>query len=201
MDIIVINAPPRSGKDEICKLLVKESPNVAHEEVKELLFQIAVSSAGITRPLWDALYTREYKEKPTPYLQINGVQCSPREWMIHCSETIVKPHFGKSAFGRAAVERLKNNYASDEIIIYSDGGFAEELAELSDYAYGTGGEFFLARVHREGCDWGNDSRTWLSLADNGIFGHERDFENQEGLLHVCAEEIFEWARKISYDNA
>ncbi|MCC3722516.1 hypothetical protein, partial [Staphylococcus haemolyticus] len=78
----------------------------------------------------------------------------------------------------------------------SDCGFAEEIKELSDYAYSTGGEFFLARIHRKGYDWGNDSRNWLYL--EGIRGHERDFDNKEGGMIDCAEEVLEWARTISY---
>lgn len=196
MDIIVLNAPPQSGKDEISAYLCKGNPNINHEEVKELLFEVATRSAGISRELWDAMYTRRYKEIPSLYLMIDGVNVSPRQWMIHCSEKVIKPLFGKSAFGKAAVEKLKQTYANDEVIVFSDGGFAEEIKELSDYAYSTGGEFFLARIHRKGYDWGNDSRNWLYL--DGIRGHERDFDNKEGAMIDCAEEILEWARSISY---
>lgn len=201
MDIVVINAPPSSGKDEIAAMLAMSSENIKHEQVKELLFQVAVRTSGMKRQLWDALYTRDYKERPTPYLQIDGVPVSPREWMIHCSETVVKPIFGASAFGKAAVERLKNEHPNDTIVFFSDGGFVEELSELSDYAYGTGGEFFLARVHREGYDWGNDSRGWLTLKGTSIMGHERDFENQEGLLSVCAAEILDWVMEVIVNEA
>ncbi len=196
MDIIVLNAPPMSGKDEICAYLCDGFPNFYHEQVKELLFEVAVRSAGITRELWNSLYTREYKERPSPYLLINGERVSPRQWMIHCSEHVIKPLFGKTAFGKAAVEHLKKTYPSDTVIIYSDGGFPEEIKELSDYAYQTGGEFFLARIHREGYDWGNDSRNWLYL--NGIRGHEKDFDNLEGKMFECADEVRDWARHISY---
>lgn len=196
MDIIVLNAPPLSGKDDIASYLETGHPNIFHEEVKELLFEVAVRSAGISRDLWDGLYTRRYKERPTPYLKIDGESVSPRQWMIHCSEHVVKPLFGKAAFGKAAVEHLKKTYATDNVIVFSDGGFKEEIQELSDYAYETGGEFFLARIHRKGYDWGNDSRNWLHL--DGVRGHERDFDNKEGGLVDCAEEVLEWARAISY---
>ncbi|QPI14686.1 hypothetical protein GECvBMG_gp142 [Salmonella phage GEC_vB_MG] len=196
MDIIVLNAPPLSGKDDISTYLCDGRPNLHHEEVKELLFEVAVRTAGISRDLWDAMYTRRYKEIPSPYLMIDGVNVSPRQWMIHCSEKVIKPLFGKSAFGKAAVEKLKQSYANDEVIVFSDGGFPEEIQELSDHAYATGGEFFLARIHRKGYDWGNDSRNWLYL--DGIRGHEKDFDNKEGKLTDCAESVLEWARSISY---
>lgn len=199
MDIIVLNAPPLSGKDFICKYLCDGQPNIHHEEVKELLFEVAVRTAGISRDLWDAMYTRRYKEVPSPYLIIDGVNVSPRQWMIHCSESVIKPLFGNSAFGSAAVEKLKKKYdAHEDVVVFSDGGFKEEIAALSAYAASTGGNFFLARIHRKGYDWGNDSRSWLSLEENGIGGHEKDFNNEEGKLEECAESILEWARTISY---
>ncbi len=89
MDIIVLNAPPLSGKDDISTYLCDGRPNLHHEEVKELLFEVAVRTAGISRDLWDAMYTRRYKEIPSPYLMIDGVNVSPRQWMIHCSEKVI----------------------------------------------------------------------------------------------------------------
>lgn len=198
MDIIVLNAPPYSGKDEIAKLMARDYPNIAHEEVKKLLFEVAIRTAGVSQELWDSLYTRRYKEVPTPYLQIDGVSVSPRQWMIHCSENVIKPLFGNSAFGSAAVERIKKLYANDNVVVFSDGGFKEEIAALSAHAAATHGNFFLARIHRPGYDWNGDSRTWLSLEKDGIGGYEKDFTNKEGSLGECAEEIIDWCRSISY---
>lgn len=196
VQIIILNAPPMSGKDEIAEYLSTEY-GVIHLEVKELLFQVAVRAAGITRPLWDALYTRDYKERPTPYLMINGERVSPREWMIHCSENLIKPLFGKDAFGKAAVQDLiKRNLRPGSVVVFSDGGFIEELLPLSHYANSTGGSLVLARIERYGYGWGKDSRSYLQLKENGVPGHEKDFTNREGSLGSCADEIWDWATKI-----
>lgn len=193
LKIVVLNAPPSSGKDQIAEYLAEEYGAV-HVEVKELLFQVAVRAAGVTRPLWDALYTREYKEIPTPYLMINGVSVSPRQWMIHCSENVIKPTFGKDAFGRAAVQDLINRrLRPGSVVVFSDGGFKEEIANLSDFANEGGGEFFLARITRKGYGWGNDSRSYLYL--DGMKGREADFENLENQLVDCAEDIWMWVNK------
>lgn len=190
MHILVLNAPPGAGKDAICSYLCENISGVFHEEVKKLLFEVAVRSSGVSKDLWNSLYDRRYKEKPCPYLQIDGEHVSPREWMIHCSENVIKPIFGQNAFGKAAVENLKKNHQEAWLVVFSDGGFKEEILELSNYAYETGGKFFLARIHREGCDWGNDSRNWLCL--DGIRGYERDFENIDGKMEECAKSIHKW---------
>lgn len=198
MKILILNAPPQSGKDEIAEYL-SENYGAVHMEVKELLFQVAVRAAGISRPLWDALYQRDYKEVPTPYLMINGVTVSPRQWMIHCSEKVIKPLFGKNAFGKAAVQELINRkLRPNSVVVFSDGGFREEIGSISDFAHATDGGFYLARVHREGYDWGSDSRNWLYL-DN-LQGKEIDIKNEEGMLAQCAEDIWDWIHKGEEDD-
>ena len=196
MDVIVLNAPMKSGKDYLVDLLVgimdQNGIPAAHREVKEMLFSVAIKAAGITPQLWAAIYDRHYKEEPSPYLMIDGKHVSPREWMIHCSEDLIKPMFGKHAFGDAAVNALRKDYPEGEgVIIYSDGGFIEEVERLSEYAYSTGGDFMLVRVHREGYGWGIDSRSYLNLALNSVRGYEMDIDNKEGRALECAETIAE----------
>ena len=196
MDVIVLNAPMKSGKDYLSDLLVgimeQNGIPAAHREVKEMLFSVAIKAAGITPQLWTAIYDRHYKEEPSPYLMIDGKHVSPREWMIHCSEDLIKPMFGKHAFGDAAVNALRKDYPEGEgVIIYSDGGFIEEVERLSEYAYSTGGDFMLVRVHREGYGWGIDSRSYLNLALNSVRGYEMDVDNKEGRALECAETIAE----------
>lgn len=196
MDVIVLNAPMKSGKDYLADLLVgimdQNGIPAAHREVKEMLFSVAIKAAGITPQLWAAIYDRHYKEEPSPYLIIDGKHVSPREWMIHCSEDLIKPMFGKHAFGDAAVNALRKDYPEGEgVIIYSDGGFIEEVERLSEYAYSTGGDFMLVRVHREGYGWGIDSRSYLNLALNSVRGYEMDIDNKEGRALECAETIAE----------
>lgn len=196
MDVIVLNAPMKSGKDYLADLLVgimdQNGIPAAHREVKEMLFSVAIKAAGITPQLWAAIYDRHYKEEPCPYLMVDGKHVSPREWMIHCSEDLIKPVFGKHAFGDAAVNALRKDYPKGEgVIIYSDGGFIEEVERLSEYAYSTGGNFMLVRVHRKGYDWGIDSRSYLNLALNSVRGYEMDIDNKEGCALECAETIAE----------
>lgn len=195
--IIILNGPPSSGKDEIAKYLAGRY-GAEHMEVKELLTDAAVRAAGVSRKLWDALYEREYKEIPTPYLHINGVRVSPRQWMIHISEKVFKPLFGKGVFGEAAANKLNysGDLSADRLVVFSDGGFIEELVPLSKVCYPARKNFHIARIHRYDASlkelgWGEDSRGYLHIKD-GLEGRAKDFDNLEGKLISCAEEIWSW---------
>ena len=48
IQIIILNAPPMSGKDDIAEYLSTEYGAI-HLEVKELLFQVAVRAASVIR--------------------------------------------------------------------------------------------------------------------------------------------------------
>lgn len=195
-DILILNAPPLSGKDQIAKYLV-DNHGAYHMEVKEMLFEVAVRTAGISRSLWNALYERDFKEVPCPYLIVKGKQVSPREWMIHCSENVIKPMFGKDAFGKAAANKIKELQKDGtikpyQLIVFSDGGFIEELEPISQTTTLPSDDFFLARITRPGYDWGNDSRSYVYLGT--MAGNERDFTNEEGKMDQCAEEILKWVK-------
>lgn len=196
MIVICLNAPMNSGKDEIADYFVKNK-GAYKMEIKELLFEIAVRSAGITRKLWDALYSREYKELPTPYLIVNGFHVSPRQWMIHISENVMKPVFGKSVFGDALANKIKDlNLPIDSVIVLSDGGFKEEALPIIDLV-GVDG-YRLVRIHRydeqgEEFGWGNDSRSYLRKEALGIDIHELDAHNMHNKMLECADEIWNWA--------
>ena len=62
MDVIVLNAPMKSGKDYLSDLLVgimeQNGIPAAHREVKEMLFSVAIIAALITPHLWAAIYDR-----------------------------------------------------------------------------------------------------------------------------------------------
>ena len=86
------------------------------------------------------------------------------------SEKWFKPYFGPTIFGRLAASHL-NQYIPEHsrTFIFSDSGFYPE-------AYGlvgaletiTPAEMIVIQVHRDGCSFEGDSRSWLDLQDLGI---------------------------------
>lgn len=199
MIIIALNAPANSGKDEIAKYLNKHYGAV-HMEIKELLFDVAIRAAGVSKKLWDALYEREYKERPCPYLMVNGSHVSPREWMIHCSEGLMKPIFGDTVFGTALRKKLEGIEANHPdpknlVVVLSDGGFVAEALPNMDLV-GTQ-NYYLARVQRvdENGDeskygFGSDSRRFLYAKDFGFPIRAVDWVNRPNELEQLAEEIY-----------
>ena len=211
MKIISLNAPANSGKDEIAKYLSK-THGAVHMEIKGLLFEVAIRASGISKKLWDALYEREYKERPCPYLMINGQNVSPREWMIHCSEGLMKPIFGDTVFGEALRKKLedleKDNSGKEIVVVLSDGGFVAEALPNMDFV-GID-NYYLARVQRvdengsaSKYGFGADSRRFLYAKDFGFPIRAVDWENRPNELEQLAEEIYADAladRKSSWEK-
>lgn len=150
-DIIILNGPPGSGKDAICNYLVDYWPDCKHLEVKKRLFELVLSISGMEPGEWWALYdNRITKEKPHPKL----ANLSPRQFMIHVSESVMKPLFGKDYFGRYAAEQVAKHHHG--MVVFSDGGFPEEVQLLS-----AAGSVHLVHIYREGYSFEGDSRNYL----------------------------------------
>ena len=213
MIILNLNAPAGAGKDVLCSgisdyisYLGHHQFEVVHMEFKELLFDIAIRSSGLSRKLWFALYEREYKEKPCPYLLINGVQSSPREWMIHCSENIMKPVFGEEVFGKAFASKLKK--LKDQapkgkklIVVISDGGFIEESIPVVEYVGPD--NYLLCRIHRikpdgSAFNFEGDSRRYIRAEEfpENLRPHETDIMNVENDLNGTVRKICDYLFEI-----
>lgn len=213
MWVLNLNGPPGCGKDTICeeikKAVKREDVNVVHMEFKGLLFEIAIRASGLPEDVWYSLYEREFKEKPCDYLLINGVKASPREWMIHCSENLMKPLFGEDVFGKVLVEKLRDiedNTPEGEknLVVISDGGFIEETSPVVNFV----GEdnYFLYRIKRkkpsgEFYDFKGDSRSYLFSKDFPCATlHEKDILNKEGDIEGTIEDIFEFFSSIKEES-
>lgn len=169
--VIIHNGPPSSGKDVASKAFVEYMNNtphnhnlsVIHREFKGQLFKLTKLIYNISDEQWDEWYTRDGKEIPRE--KLNGKSC--REALIHTSETVIKPNFGSGYFGEYAAK-----YDAD-VVTFSDGGFVGEIAPLIA-KYGRD-NVLVVRIHRDGFDFGNDSRSYLP---DGIVTHMVDVYNK-----------------------
>ena len=82
-----------------------------------------------------------------------------RQFYIHVSENVMKPLFGIDIFGRLAVEYIKNT--TQKITTISDSGFPDEAMPVVEH-FGLD-NVFLIRIHRNGCDFQGDSRSYIDL--------------------------------------
>lgn len=205
--VINLNGPAKSGKDALAQDILRSLPSShyfgVHVEFKKLLVAVAIRSAGISRKLWDALYEREYKEVPQSFFVVNGKQVSARQWLIHTSETVMKPTFGEDVFGIALAKEIETIAASLEgsmpelqlVFVISDGGFVPESIPVVDLV--APANYHLFRIHRKDPETGEylnfdgDSRNYIRAEDfpDGSQPRDYDIENVNGDITWTVNQI------------
>ena len=153
--IIVLNAPPHSGKDTIGNLVKDESPvPLRMMSFKAPMFEIALAMLGPVkyRQFIEAYNDRGQKEREQDFL--NGK--SPRQFMIWISEDVIKPQFGDQYFGVVMAEAVRDSRVP---VVITDGGFPDEVKPLVS----AGVQVNICRLHRDGYTFAGDSRDYLNL--------------------------------------
>lgn len=184
---IIFNAPPSAGKDIAAEYIVSYLNNKGvaayHKEVKENLFKAVKSAYGVEDDEWCYLYERERKELPNPKFMIYDEPHSPRNAMIHMSENVLKPLFGKDVFGIMAAKSLENG-----VNVFSDGGFTEEVQCILDEVGKD--NFMLIHVVRDGCSFEGDSRDYVEGFPNTVTINNNS--TLENYLEFCKDlvEVF-----------
>lgn len=183
--IIILNAPPRAGKDTIAKI-IDEQYGLPVVSFKTPMFNIARGILG-EADFKEFMAVYETDRKDTQPLSIlHGSTC--REFMIWISESVIKPHFGKKHFGWLMADLLSEMEDDVDLTICSDGGFPDEVEALIDFGH----RVKLVRMHREGFDFSKDSRDYIYLSEEykskpGVV--EFDLTLQDGCPNLAAEAI------------
>ena len=154
MKAILVNGPPRSGKDTASDH-IESRYNAEHLKFATPIYQSVPRLFNIPFEKWAALYIEEKEE-----LQPELMGMSPREAMIWLSESVMKPHFGSDVFGHMFTNALPY-HSPESLIVVSDSGFQPE-AEVLMKEIGVE-NMLLLRIHRPGCDFRNDSRNYVFL--------------------------------------
>ena len=179
---IILNGAPGAGKDTIGCILADTYDHVALRSFKAPMFEIALAILGETNyEYFMFLYEdRRYKEEPASIL--NGK--SPRQFMIWISEEVIKPQFGNRFFGMRAESKVKESHS---LSVFTDGGFKDEILQMIEGDI----QVKLCRIHRNGCNFDNDSRDYIYLDDMiGVNGYQEcDFFSVEGHPEITAQHI------------
>jgi len=154
--LLLINGPPRSGKDTAGNFFKKHLSNAAVYKISKPLKD---AFAGLFQLRGSDLHDMLEEHKDEPQEIMGGA--SPREIQIFLSESVCKPNFGYDFLGKVAAHAIDNMMA--RYIIINDIGFDEEIVPLTQKL---GGEnTFLLYLKRDGCDFSKDSRNYIDAPD------------------------------------
>lgn len=164
--IVLLNGPPRCGKDTAGQILREEFGAVpqkfahalkvgTHALFAAMLGDLADDAGG--DPCHDDAYYEDRKEEPMP--EFLGL--TPRQAYIAVSEVLMKPTFDRQVFGRILADRIAHSGTAHPIHVVTDSGFEPEGMVLVD-RFGAH-NCTLVRLHRPGCDFSGDSRSYIDL--------------------------------------
>lgn len=163
--LILLNGPPRCGKDTSGQILADALDCAAVDKfarvVKErchAAYGMRVVGSGLVPP---HDYFEGVKDEPLPAF----LGRTPRECYKAFSEQLYKPLHGADVFGRLLLADLLGADAVRTWII-TDSGFRAEAEPLIEH-FGARATL-LVRLHREGCMFAGDSRSYLDLSDLGV---------------------------------
>lgn len=171
MKLILLNGPPRSGKDTAASILYDYIGNCEDSETfwlptKEKLSEpIKRAFCGLLELDLEAdgnlpePYNTD-KEKVIPLLGV-----SARQWQIDFSEKFMKPLYGNDIFARLlwqSIDECEATKDSDEewFYIVSDCGFQIEVDTLLHNCAPE--DVLLIRLERAGCSFEDDSREYVT---------------------------------------
>lgn len=159
MYLLLVNGPPRSGKDTFAHLLREhmiKQPKVQAPHIEPLsapLRRIAYEMVGMRYGDSRAMDYEVFKTTWFPKFQRSG-----RELMIDVSERFMKRNYGDEIFASLLWERVNNSPVN--LVIISDSGFQGETNRLASLAGPS--NVVVVNVLRNGCSFDNDSREWIS---------------------------------------
>lgn len=166
MKIIFLNGPPRSGKDTSAECL-----QVYYTGIAVMKFSDPAKSG--THAAFGLVHGINHFEsrKDQPCEEFFGF--TPRECYINHSEKYMKPLYGEEIFGQLFVRRTEYpKYYNKQIIVIPDSGFeCESRPVIKKF----GAEnCMLVRLHRPGCDYSKDSRSYLDLDIHTVVDIQND---------------------------
>jgi len=159
MKIILLNGPPRCGKDTIARFLL-EHLREGNDTVRFLRMSHPIKRAFagfVNAPIdeFGAVGNNWEENKDVPSALLNGK--TYRQWQIDFSEHMMKPLYGEDVFGRVFAADIAHNPA--DYVLVPDCGFSVEAKSLLKHL--PDARLLLFRVHRPGCDFSGDSRSYI----------------------------------------
>lgn len=143
--VLLLNGPPRSGKDALGSLLSELDPNVRVMKFAQPLIDTMTASFGVS--------CADGADKEAPCAALRGK--SRRETAISLSEDWFKPQFGPGVFGRILLSKI-NSMPPGNIAVVTDSGFKSEADPIISAL--PPGSVDMIQLTRFGCSFAGDSR-------------------------------------------
>lgn len=160
MKVILLNGPPRVGKDTLANNLLARLSAKGHQVQILRHADELKTSTHIKFALLDdngkPFPPDHYEDRKDMSLDDFGGM-TPRQAYIDHSENDIKPAFGKSYWAELLSDRM--NLKTDMVYIVTDIGFEEEVAFYEGFL--NEDETLLIRLYRDGFDFTNDSRMYV----------------------------------------
>lgn len=173
---IVLNGPPRAGKDTAIEVLSEVFPDADvyqfFRPIKELLHQ----ELGLSVP-----YDFYEATKDVPLPEFGGM--TPRRAYIDKGDRM-QAEFGHSVLTDTYFEAIASSNAP---VLVTTCGMDSEALEIARI-FGVENMLVL-RIHRDGCDFSQDSRSWvhsphLNIRDvRNVHGRQREYQSE--IAAVC----------------
>jgi hypothetical protein len=188
--IIILNGPPRSGKDLLASHLVElHKPYVIHIKFANELKKITHRFYN-TPDQHPAAYESLKDQKLTEFLGL-----TPRQAYINISEGYIKRFHGKDFFGLQLIGEIKRHpYHDNNVFVVSDGGFGEEVEPLLNNFNPR--QITIVQIHRPGCSFDGDSRQYIdreSFESRGVkfLTINNDYNDPEAYCAIAAAKLEE----------
>lgn len=175
---VILNGPPKSGKDTIGQAIHAQLTFAGHkvhrDKFAKPIKDAVAAFVGLDHELRQ-LYFENPSVKDVPSKYFFGK--TPREVLISFSEDWVKQKFGNQAFG--TLLKLRTEELGKDVVVVTDCGFNHELDpfDTTDIA--------VIRLHRNGCNYSKDSRSYITRDDILAF----DVDNNEEPDYVATKII------------
>lgn len=160
MKLILLNGPPRSGKDTAAGFILAEyGPSVAILRMSEPI-KSAFAGMMLEYTQYEAnsrvhASFEENKDQQHPFLRV-----SYRQWQIDFSERFMKPRYGNNIFARLFLRNIQGGWCKDaDVVVVPDCGFQIEFETLLA-AFGPS-DISLIRLYRQGYSFAGDSREYI----------------------------------------
>ena len=188
--IILINGPPRSGKDMAATFIRRDlgADRCTDFRMKQPLWDIFQAMFAFTDMQLHNMVNTPQKDMPQEML--HGL--TPRQVLIDISESFIKPRFGDQFLGEVIARRIANSPC--EFATVSDSGFTTEAWPLLSKFQRP--NIFCISLSREGTSFGGDSRSYIDCDALGIRHVRIKNDHDLDMYRIQLRRALKWIPRI-----